>query len=216
MIRRITELAQWFAAAGLFTLLAVLFWTFLWPDNDPAELPAANAIICLGGGMSADGSLHAPTQKRVATCARLYHAGRAPLVVFTGGRAVPDGPSAGAQMAQLAQQFDMPPDAILIEPESQSTLQNALFSLPLLPVSENLILVSEAFHLPRSWASFRWAGARGLQLAASENVRRDPETGWPSFSILLRETAAVWFNLFRAAAWSAASTVDLQNDDWLH
>ncbi len=209
-------MAQWFAAAGLFTFLAVLCWTFLWPDNDPAELPAAHAIICLGGGMSVDGTLHAPTRKRVEACARFYHAGLAPVVVFTGGRAVPDGPSAGAQMARLAQQFDVPPDAILIEHESQSTLQNALFTVPLLPASENLILVTEAFHLPRSWASFRWAGAHGLHLAASEDVRRDQETGWPSISILLRESAAVWFNLFRAAAWSAASTVDLQNDDWLH
>ncbi|WP_152618574.1 YdcF family protein [Leisingera sp. ANG-Vp] len=216
MIRRIKKIAQWFASTGLFTFGAVLLWTFLWPERQASELPRANAIICLGGGMSADGTLHTATRQRVAKCAELYHADRAPLVAFTGGTAAPGGPSAGEQMAALAVSLGVPKAAMISENRSQSTLQNALFTLPLLPQQTDLILVTEAFHLPRSWASFRWAGANRLHLAASEKVRRNPETGRPGFNILLRETAAVWFNLFRAVAWSAAAPLNLQDDGWLH
>jgi len=200
---------------GLITLMSVTAWTYLWPAQDVTKVDRASAIVCLGGGMSPDGTLHPPTVKRVETCVALYHAKRAPIIAFTGGRGIPDGPAAGEQMAALANTLGVPPQAIVIEDASQSTLQNALFTLPLLQQSNDLILVTEAFHLPRSWASFWWFGGREMSLVASERIRAQGHNaaGW---TMIPREAIAIWFNLGRASLWSTAALFGKQDDDWLY
>ncbi|MFY0597222.1 MAG: YdcF family protein [Cognatishimia sp.] len=200
---------------GLVTLLSVTAWTYLWPTQDVTKVDKASAIICLGGGMSDDGTLHPPTIKRVETCVALYHAQRAPIIAFSGGRGIPNGPAAGEQMATLAKTMGVPAKAIVTESASQSTLQNALFTLPLLRQSNDLILVTEAFHLPRSWASFWWFGGRDMSLFASERIRRHSHSaaGW---TMIPREAIAIWFNIGRASLWSTASLFGKQDDIWLY
>lgn len=203
----------YFALTGV-----MLIWTFAWPEPEMDDFRAADAIVCLGGGMSANGTLANPVLTRIERCVQLFEAGRAPMVVFTGGTAVVDGPNAGTQMALYAESLGVPEDAIVIEGHAQSTLQNALFSLKLTPHAQDVILVTEAFHLPRSWASFKWAawetghGSLGVALAMSEKVRHDTagKVGW---NILVRESMAIWFNALRATFYSVAPDRDV---NWLH
>ncbi len=220
---RLAHLLWWPIRLFLYAYTAVtalmLAWTFLWPAPDPDTLRPADAIVCLGGGMDARGTLAQATLTRVDRCVQLYEAGLAPVVVFTGGTRTDGGPSAGGQMARYAETLGLPSRAGLIEGAAQSTLQNALFSLPLLPEAENIILVTEAFHLPRSYASFQWAGWTmgnadvSYTLVSSEQVRRDPVTGNVRWQILARESLAIWFNLARAAAYSLSADPQV---DWLH
>jgi uncharacterized SAM-binding protein YcdF (DUF218 family) len=173
----------------------------------------------MGGSMSADGTLAASTLTRVERCVQLFEAGLAPMIIFSGGIARPTGPSAGAQMGRLAMTLGAPQDSVIAEGLAQSTLQNALFSLPLIPNAERIIIVTEAFHLPRSWASFRWAQwelghpATSFTLVMSEDVRRDPATGDVRWNMLVRESLAIWFNAVRAVAYSVAPHDPV---DWLH
>jgi len=198
---------------------AMLIWTFVWPSPEPEDFKQADAIVCLGGGMSADGTLATPVLRRIERCVQLYEADRAPAIVFTGGTAVEGGPDAGTQMAAYATSLGFPLDAALIENRAQSTLQNALFSFDLIPDATRVILVTEAFHLPRSWASFKWAaweldwGDLNVSLAMSEKVRRDPLTEGVRWPILARESLAIWFNAIRASAYSIAPKPDV---NWLH
>jgi uncharacterized SAM-binding protein YcdF (DUF218 family) len=94
-----------------------------------------------------------------------------------------------------------------VEDRSRSTLQNALFSRPLLgPLAgDRVILVTDGFHLARAWASFRWAGYPQVSLAAASAFGQPPlpEQAWRT----CRETLAWWFNLARVAAWEAARAV---------
>ena len=212
-------------AAYLLMTLAMLAWTFLWPEPDITALAPADAIVCMGGGMDQNGTLADATLKRVERCVQLFDAGLAPLIVFTGGTAAADGPSAGGQMARYAVDLGLPPDAVIKEAQAQSSLQNAIFTLPLLPDAQNLIIVTEAFHLPRSWASFRWAAwelgldAPQMTLVMSEDVRRDPVNGSVNWNILMRESLAIWFNGARAATYSAATAAGWAEErrvDWLH
>lgn len=197
-----------FAAYAILSL-AMLAWTFLWPAPDLDAIAPADAIICLGGGMDAQGVLAEPTLKRVERCAALYNAGLAPMVLFTGGTASPDGPSAAGQMGRYAETLGVPTSAILTEDRAQSTLQNALFSLPLIPDAASLIVVTEAFHLPRSWASIKWAAwelgtlSPAITLVKSQNVRLNPN-GHPNKNILVRESIALPFNALRAIAYTTA------------
>ena len=220
MIRFATRALKWAFGAYLVMSAALLGWTFLWPEPDMGDLKQADVIVCLGGGMSPDGTLAAPVLTRIERCVQLYEASIAPYIIFSGGTAAPDGPSAGGQMMRYALSLGMPQDRVIDEGLSQSTLQNAMFSIPYAIGAQDFVIVTEAFHLPRAWASFHWAAwelgehdGKTFQLVMSEDVRRHPLTDAPNWNILLRESIAIWFNAARALVYSLTPTAPL---DWLH
>lgn len=218
MIRALTRLLKWAATAYLLMTLALLAWTFAWPEPAVDRLDPADAIVCLGGGMTPDGVLDPAVERRVARCVQLYQAAIAPVVVFSDGAYRPDGPNGGAQMANHADGLGLPGGAILIEPNALSTLQNGLFSLALLPDAQRIVIVSEAFHLPRVYASFHWAAWQAghprleIALVMSEPVRHVGGNGPVHWPILARESLAIWFNVGRAVAYSVAPRKTI---DWL-
>lgn len=214
----LARLFKWGIAAFVLMTFAMLAWTFLWPDRDVATLDPADAILCLGGDMAADGTLGPAAIARVDRCVEGWRAGRAPLVLFTGAGGRANGPTEAAQMARYGRENGLPDAAILVETASDSTLQNALFSLPLLPDATDIIIVTEAFHLPRSAASFHWAAwSQGRPLTTtlipSEPVRRNAQSGRIEWRMLTRESLAIWFNLARAAVYTVAPAPSI---DWLH
>lgn len=201
---------------GLFTFAAVCLWTLLWPTTDGANTRPADVIICLGSGYDIDGRVDKAGQKRAKKCTDLYLKGVAPRIIFTGGSVDPTLQPFGDAMMAYAISLGIDPAHVSSETLSQSTLHNALFSMPLIAQGDRIVLVSEAFHLPRSWASFKWSGADEIILVASERLRRDPLTDQPHYLMLVREVAAIWFNLARATIWSAASIFGKENNSWLH
>jgi uncharacterized SAM-binding protein YcdF (DUF218 family) len=196
------------------TLLAISGVTAFWPEGRP--VPArADAIICLGAGLSHhDHILPGPaSERRALTCAALHAAGAAPVVVFSGigspQRAVADA------MADRALAAGLPPEAILREPASRSTIQNAAFSLALLPDdTDRVIVVSDPFHLPRAWVIFRSIGLRDVALYAAAPLvdpvphPNDKSLWWWT----LRESVAIWFNAARAAAYLAGGAMGVDHD----
>ena len=147
--------------------------------------------------MVADNASH----RRAATCAALYHSGVAPLVVFTGyGH---DISSAAAAMARVAQDYDVPETAIVIEEQAQSTMQNAAFSLPLLPDdATRLVVVSDRFHLPRAYMIFRmFSDAEILTIPADPSFNGPDTSGRSMLEWTTREATAVWANAGRATAY---------------
>ncbi|WP_281982130.1 YdcF family protein [Thalassorhabdomicrobium marinisediminis] len=215
VIRWLARLLKLGLYAYLLLSLAMLGWTFLWPRPEMNDLKQADAIVCLGGGISPNGTLTAPVLRRIERCVQLYEAGIAPVVVFTGGTTTADGMSAATEMGRFAVSMGVPPSAVIEEGRARSTLQNALFTLDLIPQARRLVVVSEAFHLPRAWASFRWAAWRvndpdvSVTPVMSEPVRRDPVTGTVRWPMLLRESFALWFNGTRALAYSLSPEAPL-------
>lgn len=193
---------------GIITVLAVTFlavvtWTFLWPEKNLQTVPEVGAILCLGAGVDRAGRIDAAAETRTRTCVDLYLAGKAPLVIMTSG-AMPGAEVPGSiAMVALAVDLGVPPNAIRQDSRAQSTLQNMLFSRQLVPNAESVIVVTEAFHLPRSWASARWAGFEEVTLVASEPIRADADFA-ARMSLLGREALAIWFNLGRATAYGLA------------
>ncbi|WP_373636647.1 YdcF family protein [Yoonia sp. BS5-3] len=197
--------------AGVLTFFVTFAAITAYTAWRPASEPTADVIVVLGGGMSANGTLGQDTVGRVMKGVALYNAGAAPRIHFTGGVSRPNTPGAGDRMAELAQESGIPAGAITTENRSLSTLQNALFSKPMLSDAQSVILVSEAFHLPRSKASFWWMGYDNISVAHSDRFRRTRE-GDISLRMLGRETLATWFNLGRAMLWSATGG---KHDHWL-
>jgi uncharacterized SAM-binding protein YcdF (DUF218 family) len=178
----------------------------LWMARAPLPEPAG-VIIVLGGNMEKDNTLGAETRARVLAGVRLFEAGLAPRIHFTGGVPRKGRPGAGAQMRALAIAEGVPAAAATAESLSESTLQNALFSRPVLgPEADGpVILVSDGFHLARSWLSFRWAGYGPVALAAATAFGDEPAE--EQARRVVRETLAWWFNLARLAAWETMQAV---------
>jgi uncharacterized SAM-binding protein YcdF (DUF218 family) len=123
-------------------------------------------------------------------------------------------------MADLAVSLGVPAAVISYEDRSQSTLQNALFSAPQLHDATSIRLVTEGFHLPRSWLSFRWAGDWSLSLTPSERFRSmSPNSRYPGLTMVLREGVAFWFNAGRVLTYEAGGLIGVDQrtrEGWLY
>src|SRR5690606_21093859 len=171
MVRR-RRLAALLAAGALSW---VLFWSMpasslwagghleqLYPYHPPDELPAAEAIVVLGGSTASNRlNWFEPfdrnrTISRVDTAAELYRARRAPVVIVSG--AALEGTVSEAQiMANSLRQQGVPADAIIQESESLTTYENGLYTARILEERDidHVLLVTSALHMPRSMGVFR-------------------------------------------------------------
>lgn len=218
MLRRILVLSL---SAVMASSAAILGGAHLSPPCERVALSDASfdVAVVLGAGMHADGRLHRSTRGRVEAGVALYLAGRTPRLYMTGGALPSDGPSAGGQMAAYAEQLGVPTEDIGRETRSLSTLQNALFSKPDLGDETSLILVTEGFHITRSWLSFGWAGIAPDAACHSARFRENPGQGRNGAYMLGRELLAFWFNLARAPLWSLATALGVSRetaDPWLN
>jgi len=170
-------------AWGAICMAAGLAWLLLWsmplfsdwaieryeaayPPQAAEAVEMAQAIVVLGGGLfhrqgwvDPDGN---QAVDRYWHAARLFHAGRAPIVIVAGGHS-PDrrGKTSEAEAGQrYLMAMGVPAEAIVLESESSTTHENAInvAELARLRGWEHLILVTSALHMRRSLASFRAAG----------------------------------------------------------
>jgi uncharacterized SAM-binding protein YcdF (DUF218 family) len=152
----------------------------------------AEAIVVLGARLLPDGSPGNALSRRIAVGIALWHRGAAPLLLLSGGggrvRAEADA------MAEAALAAGVPRSALLIEPRSGNTLENAVESAALLRRRglRSVLLVSERYHLYRARLLFRRAG---LDVVAGLAPPGDWRQDWPMW---LREGAALPRSLWRA------------------
>ena len=140
----------------------------------PAPLRQADAIVVLGNRPPVDeqGRVRPETRARVEAGVRAYRQGLAPVLLMTGGPA-PSGAVEAEVMRALAIELGVPAEAILTEPRSSDTIDNARFSMALLcegeaePCIPAVIVVTSPYHLERAGRLFECAGAR-VQLAPAE------------------------------------------------
>jgi uncharacterized SAM-binding protein YcdF (DUF218 family) len=140
-----------------------------YPQVPIAAVPQAQAVVLLGGGVSpppiggSEIDLHSAAD-RVWYAARLFHAGKAPLLILSGG-ADPErhAYSEARAMATFIVDLGVPAQAMVLEEASRTTRQNATFSAALLKASgiNRILLVTSALHMPRAVALFT---AQGLQV----------------------------------------------------
>ncbi|MCP5073337.1 MAG: YdcF family protein [Rhodobacteraceae bacterium] len=212
LLRKIRFVLSFAVLTYLLTLAFVMGFAALQPAFEPDRFEKADVIVVLGAGMDADGTLHKSSLLRVEKGVALFKAGAAKRMHFTGGVGGPRGPSAGQQMARHAQSFGVQAEQTTAEGASYSTLQNALFSQRYLLKANRIILVTEGFHLPRSWASFKYFGDYDVALARSVAFRKtSPNANWPWLTMCLREALAIWFNAGRLVVWETAGVLSIDD-----
>jgi uncharacterized SAM-binding protein YcdF (DUF218 family) len=165
-------------ASGLSVF--AIFWLVLWSlpvasnwlrevvegqavDGLVENVASAEAIVVLGGGVTppttpnARPNLNAAAD-RVWYAASLYHAGKAPIVLLSGGGDPQVSPMSEAEaMLLLLSDFGVPESAVLMENKSRNTTQNAQFSGAILKERglNRILLVTSAMHMKRAMARFQ-------------------------------------------------------------
>lgn len=138
-------------------ILVLLVGVYLAPDDlaqceakpsAQAGCQSADAIVAVSGG---------DTRARTAEAVKLYHAGWASAVVFSGAAADKSGPSNASAMRLQAIRSGVPESAIITEGDSETTRQNAQLASDVFAQHSfrRVILVTSAYHQRRASVEFR-------------------------------------------------------------
>lgn len=156
----------------------------------------ADVIVVFGAGVYADGTPSLALYDRVLTACRLYHAGYAPLLVFSGGPGMGEVHETEA-MRRMAVELGVPDCAILLDPRGLDTRATVRNTAPLFRQRKirRVLAVSQFFHLPRIKMTYLHAGYDVYTVPA---VETRPLIKLPL--LVTREVAALWgYYLFKAA-----------------
>ena len=162
------------ATAWLYLCSTALFANFLMGTLERGFVPRAmsviapaDAIVLLGGAMRGDthmGTLPDLNQHadRLVHAVALYKAGKAPVIVLTGG-AVEDARPEAQQMQDVLAVMGVPAQHLMLENKSRNTHDNAANTAQLLKANgmHRILLVTSAYHMRRSQALF---AAQGLEV----------------------------------------------------
>jgi len=154
---------------GVFPLGSALVYALenRFPPWDPSR-GAPDGIIVLGGAIDPDLSVvHGQTAlndaaERVTAVAELARQYPSARIVYSGGSAnlIREGAMEADYVGRLFESFGIARDRIILERRSRNTAENAAFSKELVgpKQGERWLLVTSAFHMPRSIGTFRKAG----------------------------------------------------------
>ena len=158
---------QLFAFTWLYLFSTALVADFLMGSLERDFRPRAmsvlapeDAIVVLGGATRGDTHLstfpdlneHAD---RLVYAAALYHAGKAPVIVLSGG-AQPGARPEAQLMKEILAVMGVPSRSIILERSSRNTYDNALYSAAILENKniKRILLVTSAYHMRRAQAVF--------------------------------------------------------------
>lgn len=138
-----------------------------WSAVRAEDAPKADAIVLLGGGMNAAPAAYpypdmSDAADRVWHAARLYRAGKAPIVITSGE-------NDRASTVPLLKDLGVPDEAIVVEGKSRNTEENAIFTRekltgrPGVPAVPKVLLVTSAEHMRRAKLMFE-KYAQGLEV----------------------------------------------------
>jgi uncharacterized SAM-binding protein YcdF (DUF218 family) len=136
-----------------------------WRHIPSGELPQAEAIVLLGGATRSVAyprvNLDLSEQgDRVTYTAQLYKKGKAPVIIISGGRSewMGSGNPEANDISQVFQNdYAIPAAAIIEDPTSLNTYENAVNVQKIMRERKikQVLLVTSAFHMPRSVRIFR-------------------------------------------------------------
>ncbi|MHC8865774.1 YdcF family protein [Arenicellales bacterium IMCC57338] len=135
------------------------------PVTPVESSPQGGAIVVLGGDMGIPSPPRVTGQlngNRLIHAYRLYQAGKAPVILISGGNVFPQKslePEA-VYSRRLLEEFGVPSAAILVESDSRNTHENAVRTRKILGAIgiDQILLVTSGFHMKRAVLSFEKSG----------------------------------------------------------
>lgn len=186
------------------------------------DLPEADAIVVLGGGSYRAWKNRSELRperlksSRLAAGARAWLAGRAPVIVLSGGG--DEGRSEAGTMATAIAMLGVPPSALILEKRSIDTRGNARETAAVMQQRgmRSALLVTSSLHMPRALLLFRQTGLEVIAVPVPE-----PATGGDGIRRWLPARSALWrsgralkeYAGLAAAQAEAAMNGNLNQDD---
>jgi uncharacterized SAM-binding protein YcdF (DUF218 family) len=142
-----------------------------WQNIPKTELPTADAIVVLGGGTRSKAYPRPDVDftdagDRVWYGGTLYHAGKAPKIIVSGGRVAwrGKGDPEAKDLTKLLTTMGVPSADIIPEGDSYNTHDNAVNVKKILQEQnfKTILLVTSAMHMPRSIAIFKHLGMNAI------------------------------------------------------
>ncbi len=174
--RTVSILLQFFSVAWLWawslpvvSFALVAYLEAAYPAQSLEKIPQADAIVILGGAIAPPMPPKYPYPNlnnradRIWQGARLYHAGKAPMVVLSGGFDPEISAFSEADaMASFLKDLGVPSAALRLEGQSITTAQNAQYVSQILQPNieknmggiKHILLVTSAIHMHRAKALF--------------------------------------------------------------
>jgi len=193
------------------TVTAAMVRSLEWRYLPAAPLPQAEAIVVLGGAIKPQEPprpwIDVTEQgDRVLHGAILYQQQKAPLLIFSGGRITWGQAldrSEADDMAELALALGVADSAIVIDPASLNTRQNAVNVKAILDQRnlQRILLVTSALHMPRALAVFKRLGMEAIPAPTDFHVTQTPPAGqntWQGILLSLIPDAENLSNFTRA------------------
>jgi uncharacterized SAM-binding protein YcdF (DUF218 family) len=192
-------------ASVVALLLLALLGVQTWPDalinqleNQSAEVAPGTdlsgyaGIIVLGGALESGRIAQAHQQpllnssaERMTMAFALWRQFPKLQLVFTGGEGelFGTGPSEADRAKLFFDSMGVPPDAVRMESRSRNTYENAVYTrdLPGMDARNPWLLMTSAWHMPRSLATFQKAGWNVK--AYPVDFRTGGSTPWTSYSL---------------------------------
>lgn len=170
------------------------------PPVSVALTPEADAIVLLGGmtrGIVPGTGVPdlSGNVDRLLHAAALYKAGKAPVLLLTGGNAPGFEPEA-VSMKKILRTLGIPEEAMVLEEKSRNTRQNAEYSADILHARavNKILLVTSAYHMRRAEFEFTRFGFQIVPAATDYQLVETPATllDWlPDASALAGSTRAI-------------------------
>jgi len=159
-----------------FALFAA--WVMWWPWPGPVNRACPwvpDAIVVLGGG----------DLVRVRVASRLALAFPEAPIIITGD---------GGYLLDNLLEYPIDRSRILIEPDAESTFENASLTAPFLERlgSKRIVLVTNWFHAPRAEAIFR-KEFPDLEMVANFEPAIHPLAPWDRMARRREKIAAIWY-----------------------
>lgn len=169
----------------------------------PSVPTKGQMAVILGGGVFKDGTPTEKSMQRTVRGIQLYHAGKASQLLFSTGATSSSQITEAEAMAQFARSLGVPQSAILLEPLSRNTDENAKFSAKMLQKRgiERVYLVTGQIHMHRSKESFEYYGIQVDPIPAQQkiSIEKGVRNGWNLFHRVLHEyLGIVYYRLRRS------------------
>lgn len=171
-------------SSGFISKPLILSLETMYPSRPVADFEMANAIVVLGGSVLANLPPRIEVEEllgtRVNWGARLYKAGKAPLIIVSGaGQYTGRNGEIRTQandMKDLLLSWGIPDSAILEETNARNTEENADFTLNVYPpgMPRKILLVTSAFHMQRSVYWYKRAGFDVIPVSADHRAHEEP------------------------------------------
>lgn len=187
-LARSRQLWRWFLRLMLLWLvLALLLGSaiILYGQADRAE--NADVIVVLGAGLSRNNRPGPALIRRTEQAAALYARGLAGTVICTGGYGYGRTRSEADACAELLLARGVPSSAIVLEDQSRSTEENALYTREIMDANGwiTAVVVSDSYHLLRAAWIFNQAG-----IASTTSPAASAPPPFQHLSAIAREVAA--------------------------